>query len=157
MAEGGRFIGEVKTRWLQHEGRDREMELLTDFVFVDSRGVEWLAAAGSTVDGASIPDWIWSKAIGTPFIGDYRRASVVHDVACKEKTRPHEQVHRMFYDAMIADGVAKKRAMSMYTAVRLFGPKWGVDLMVDNVAVVEFDIDELAATLDRALAENTPR
>lgn len=156
MAEGGRFIGEVETRWLQHDGRDREMALLTNFAFIDSRGVEWVAPAGSIINGASIPDWLWSKPFGTPFIGDYRRASVVHDVACQERTRPHEQVHRMFYDAMIADGVSKERAMTMYTAVRLFGPKWSTTAMTEAVAVQVFDIDDLAATLDRALGEHTP-
>ncbi len=161
------FVGDVKTLWLRDQGApDRNMQLLEDFKFIDSRGVEWLAPAGSVVDGASIPRVLWST-VGDPFIGDYRRATVLHDVACDEKARPHEEVHRMFYDAMRADGVSHDRATIMYTAVRLFGPKWivaaaaaGPEEMAAAPAVpvtpVDSDnIDEVMQVLDRAMSEKT--
>lgn len=122
------FEGEVRTLWLVEgevgdDDPDRRMQLLEDFAFVDPNGVRWLAPAGSRIDGASIPRVLWSVA-GDPFIGQYRRASVLHDVACNERTRPSKDVHRMFYDAMIADGTSTAQAVEFYTAVRLFGPHW---------------------------------
>ena len=119
-----RFEGEVDVRWLVEGGQDRRMKLLSKFAFMDSTGLRWEANPGDVVDGASIPEFLWSHVAGTPFIGDYRRASVLHDVACAKKMRTSPQAHRMFYDAMIADGTDPKRAMTMYVAVRLFGPRW---------------------------------
>lgn len=118
------FEGEVEVRWLVEDGEDRGMELLADFAFVDSKNFKWEAKKGDIVDGASIPEIIWSQVVGTPYIGDYRRASVVHDVACNRKIKTSKDAHRMFYEAMLADGTAEPRAMLFYTAVRLFGPQW---------------------------------
>ena len=122
------FQGEVQTQWLVEaasagDGTDRRMQLLEDFAFVDANGTRWLAPSGHVIDGASIPRILWSVA-GSPYTGAYRRASVLHDVACDERSVPSKLVHRMFYDAMICDGVDKAQALEFYTAVRLFGPSW---------------------------------
>ena len=120
----GTFHGEVITKWIQHDAkRDRCMELLSDFVYVDPNYQVWCAHTGSTVDGASIPRWLWT-IMGAPFVGNYRRASVLHDVACKERKQPHQDVHRMFHNAMLCDGVPPRKARLMYWAVSLFGPRW---------------------------------
>ncbi len=152
-----RFEGQVNATWLRHAGPDRDMRLAADFAFIDSRGVRWDAPAGRIINGASIPEVLWSSVIGTPYIGDYRRASVVHDVACNDKMRPHEEVHYMFYEAMLCDGVPEERAVLMYTAVRLFGPKWPAvqARKRSRAALRRFDMRELAWTLDRALKEKT--
>jgi len=153
------FEGEVRVEWLHHVGEDRAMKLLDEFAFVDDRGVRWVAPVGSIIDGASIPEMLWSSANGTPYVGDYRRATVLHDVACVERTRPSADVHRMFYDAMVTDGVASFRALKMYTAVRLFGPHWIIQTPRGAAAVrafsveAELTIDEVEETLDRLLGE----
>ena len=118
-----KFIGEVEARWL-HDGR--KMRLLKDITFIDSKNREWIAPTGSVIDGASIPRELWAMT-GSPFVGKYRRASVIHDVACVERTQPHELVHYMFYEAMLRDGVSKGKAKLMYVAVRDMGPKWDVN------------------------------
>lgn len=118
------FVGEVDVRWLVENGEDRKMQLLSDFAFVDSNNVRWEAKKNDVIDGASIPEVIWSQIVGTPFIGDYRRASVVHDVACDKQMHTSKDAHRMFYEAMLADGTPQPRALLFYTAVRLFGPQW---------------------------------
>ena len=115
------FNNTVKVEWL--EGDAREMLLLTAVVFVDENRVPWIAPAGSLIDGASIPRFFW-RVIGSPFIGRFRRASVIHDVYCKTKSVPHEVVHKMFYEAMLCDGVPKFKAKAMYYAVFFGGPKW---------------------------------
>jgi hypothetical protein len=132
------FEGDVRTLWLVEEAvgddeADRRMQLLEDFAFVDPNGQRWLAPAGRTIDGASIPRMLWSIA-GDPFIGPYRRASVLHDVACDDRTQPSKIVHRMFYDAMIADGASAAQAVEFYAAVRLFGPDWDDPMPAPAVA-----------------------
>jgi hypothetical protein len=114
------FSREVRTVW---QGDGRSMMLLDTLVFIDSNGRTWTAPETSIVDGASIPRFFW-RLIGSPFVGKYRRASVVHDVYCKQQTRPYKQVHKMFHDAMLCDGVSKSKAWVMYQAVKHFGPKW---------------------------------
>jgi len=108
------------------------MRILEDVSFFDSAGKEWKAPAGSIVDGASIPRAFWT-AIGSPFVGMYRRASVIHDVACQDRTEPHRAVHDMLFEAMILDGVPLTKARIMHDAVMTTGPKWsadGTDLIV---------------------------
>lgn len=155
------FKGDVDVRWLVEDGEDRKMQLLADFSFFDSTGFEWEAKTDDIVDGASIPDAIWSKVVGTPFIGDYRRASVVHDVACEKKIKTSRDAHRMFYEAMLADGTPEARALLFYTAVRLFGPKWDKAVGLTNrqfkatlsskTAEQPIDFKKLEAALDEAL------
>lgn len=115
------FSGEVFTKWLS--GARRLMAVTKQVTFVDANGVHWVAPVDSLVDGASIPRVFWFF-MGSPFVGKYRRASVVHDVYCKSKSRPHKQVHKMFYDAARYDGVNYFKAKAMYYAIRLGGPKW---------------------------------
>lgn len=116
----GHFVGEVVARWLID---GRRMELAADFAYVDPSGKRWAAPKGSVVDGASIPQVFWT-AVGGPFEGTYRNASVVHDVACVVRDERWEDVHRMFYYAMRAGGVSEFRAAVMYGAVYRFGPRW---------------------------------
>ncbi len=66
------------------------MTLLSELRYIDPDGVVWIAPAGSVVDGASIPRVLWSF-MGGPFDGKYRNASVLHDVAYDQKTRPWQR------------------------------------------------------------------
>ncbi len=120
IGPNGAFIGDVKTKWLED---GRYMELLTDFRYVDPRETVWLSPKGSKINGASIPKVLWS-VVGGPFEGKYRKASVIHDVACEDMKRPHQDVHRAFYDACLCEGLDPSAARKLYAAVALFGPKW---------------------------------
>jgi hypothetical protein len=155
MSNFGHFEGEVITKWLKDDdGKDRTMELMEDFSYIDPSGKQWLAAQGRTVDGASIPAAFWSGTLGSPFVGDYRRATVLHDIACQDQTEPHREVHRMFYDAMRCDGVALLKAMTMFKAVDTFGPKWGP--AVAFAATPQMSTDDvvtLEAATNTAIAE----
>lgn len=75
------FVGEVVTKWLRHDGDDRLMQLRDNFTFVESRSHIWTAPAGFIFDGTTIPRALWT-VFGDPFIGDYRRAAVIHDLLC---------------------------------------------------------------------------
>ena len=113
------FDNPIKTEWV---GR-RDMRLLGFVTFTDKTGQQWTARAGDVVDGASIPKFFW-RFIGSPFIGKYRRPSVIHDVLCVRKDFPYKQVHALFYEMMLCEGVPTLKAKAMYYAVRFFGPKW---------------------------------
>ena len=102
----------------------RRVRLLEELVYIDPRGKRWIAPKGAVVDGASIPQ-IFQNIIGTPYGGEYTLASVIHDVACNEQKEPWEEVHQMFYDAMLASGVEEQKASTMYLAVYEGGARWG--------------------------------
>jgi hypothetical protein len=151
----GHFVGTVKTEWIEP---DRKMRLLDDFSYVDTKGATWAAPKGSVVDGASIPQVLWS-VVGSPYTGEYRNASVVHDVACIKREKPWQDVHRMFYEACRAGGVGEQKAKLMYSAVYHFGPKWtpgGAAMFYMRTMPVEEEFAQLKTfveTGDRSLEE----
>lgn len=108
------------TEWLDD---GRHMRLKQPFGYVEEGGREWPVPSEAVVDGASIPRVFWSL-IGGPFEGQYRNASVVHDYYCDMQTRPWQDTHRVFYEAMLCSGVGDIRAKTMYYAVYRFGPRW---------------------------------
>jgi len=125
----GTFVGDVVAKW-NDDGRT--MTLTEPFAYLDPTGSRWEAPKGTTVDGASIPQFAWS-IIGGPFEGNYRNSSVIHDVACVEKKRPWELVHQTFYTGMLASGVSTVKAKVMYAAVYHFGPRWPVQQVIRHV------------------------
>lgn len=114
------FLGDVDGRW-SHNGNHRDMTLLTEFTFIDPRGGRWVAPEGSVIDGASIPRFFW-RLLGSPYTGKHRRASVIHDVACKEAVRPWPDIHRAFREACILAGMWKPKAWVLWFAISLCGP-----------------------------------
>lgn len=100
------------------------VRLLEDLVFIDSQGKKWTSPKGSIVDGATIPK-AFQSMIGTPYGGEYVLASVIHDVAYDEKKESWEEVHRGFYDALLASGVEANKASLMYVAVYEASERWG--------------------------------
>jgi len=126
MKGWGSYSAEPKTEWLKD---GRKMKLLEQVTYTDPAAKVWIAPAGWIVDGASIPRAFWS-VIGGPLEGQYRNASVFHDVACDQKSQPWKTVHRMFYNAMRCSGVNEIKAKIMYYAVYNFGPCWGLGYAV---------------------------
>src|ERR1051325_2194523 len=116
----GHFNGEPVTKW-NPDGRS--MTLLTELRYTDPHGDVWVAAIGSVVDGASLPRYLWS-IMGGPFEGQYRNASVLHDVAYGRHNRPWQDCDRMFYNAMRCSGVDVLEAKTMYYALYKFGHHW---------------------------------
>jgi hypothetical protein len=116
----GYYSGEPITKW-NPDGRT--MTLLTELRYTDPHGEVWVAPAGSVVDGASIPRYLWS-IMGGPFEGQYRNASVLHDVAYEKHQRPWHDCDRMFYYAMRCSGVSGVEAKTMYYALYKFGHHW---------------------------------
>lgn len=124
------FDNTVKTEWIEND--PRKMRLLEEVNFTDSLGKVWTAHKGLILNGADIPEPLWgkkvgSRKVGSPYVGFHRRPSVLHDEACDKRTEPHELVHRMFYDAMLCEGMDPQEAYDKYLAVKAFGPKWDDD------------------------------
>lgn len=140
-----RFIGTVSVSWLTQPGADRDVKLNQNFGFKDSGGLVWTAKRNAVVNGASIPQVFWST-FGSPFIGDYRRASVLHDYYCDVRTRPSAATHLMFYEACLAGGVGMMTAKTMYTMVKVFGPSWTV--MAESIDVNGHTMIEEGGTLN---------
>ena len=120
MAEA-RFSGDPKTIWLSEASADRRMELIEAFWFEDRAGRRWDAGAGSIVDGASIPPSLWAL-VGSPYTGDYRRASIVHDIAAVEAGSDYDRrlaADKMFYEACRAGGCSVWDATILFIGVRI--------------------------------------
>jgi hypothetical protein len=121
MIDHGHFSGDPKTLWQTEEGEDRHMTLLEDFWFSDPAGRRWPAERDyDRMDGASIPRPLWSL-IGSPYTGDYRRASIVHDKACEGSPSQAERraADRMFYHACRTGGCSVWEATLLYIGVRI--------------------------------------
>ena len=119
MNEG--FSGQPVTRWNDDY---RTMVLLEEFYYIDPDGEKWIAPVGSELNGATIPRQLWG-IVGSPYVGKYRRASIVHDVhvgegANKDVSKEHRMAaDRMFYHACLNDGCSRKFAKMLYIGVRI--------------------------------------
>ena len=116
----GHYSGSIETRW---ESDGLTMVLLNELRYTDPYGHVWVAPAGARVNGASVPRAFWTM-IGGPFEGKYRNASVLHDVAYEQQTRPWQEVDRMFYNAMRCSGVGALTAKTMYYTLVRHGRHW---------------------------------
>jgi hypothetical protein len=63
-ASGGQFEGEVIASWI-NGGTDRDMKLTQSFTFIDCAGKRWTAPADAVINGASIPQplWTWARSV----------------------------------------------------------------------------------------------
>jgi hypothetical protein len=144
------FADDPETIWLSEPGSDRNMALLQDFWFIDRQGRRWDAPKASVIDGASIPRPLWSL-IGSPYTGDYRRASIVHDVACDQAgTDPvaRRAADRMFFEACRAGGCSIRDATLLYIGVRI-GAWWGEAGGVGDASAVRLTHDLAEAPLQQ--------
>lgn len=100
--------------------------------FIDAEGQDWTAPAQTLTDGATIPP-VFVSLIGDPLTQSFRSAAAMHDAYCGKgneagpvyHSRNWEDVHRMFYDALIVNGTPPVKAKIMFAAVYLGGPRWG--------------------------------
>lgn len=111
--------------WQIEDPEDRHMVLERDFFFIDGNGKRWPAPIGYATDGASIPRALWT-VVGAPFTGRYRRAAIVHDVACDTAgpdPAARRAADRMFFHACRAGGCGLGQAIVLYLGVRV-GSIW---------------------------------
>lgn len=119
MPSFGSFSKSPITEWLTTpDGEDRNMKMVEDFSYTDPEGRVWSAKKGSVINGASIPRPLWST-VGSPYTDDYRRASIVHDVACDDPNVVRKEADVMFYFACRAGGCGAVQARILYAGVRI--------------------------------------
>lgn len=93
------------------------------FAFYDSHSLLWRAEEGAIVDGASIPG-ILKPVLGGSFETPYLGAAVLHDIYCQSRARSKADTDRMFYEAMVTNGVSKWKAALFWAGVRIGGQRW---------------------------------
>ena len=146
----GKFSEEPETMWMTEEDADRRMCLLREFNFRDPDGLPWITPNAYKVDGASIPWPLWSL-VGSPYTGNYRRASIVHDRACDiangDRTA-RSKADRMFYHACRAGGCSIYDATLLYIGVRIGA--WMPDVPAWNAAARK---EYIGPRLSRSTAE----
>ena len=123
-------------------------------VFLDSLGRKWEAPEGTLTDGASVPRLGLLITDGR-FERHLLKASVIHDAYCavdnadrcpeQYQSRPWQEVHRMFYEALLAGGTPRVRAGVMFAAVWLGGPRWddpdrNLATVSDEAIAAEFEV-----------------
>lgn len=148
-SDWGKFSGSPKSEWLP-EGR--KMKLLEDFSYVDPSGKTWLAPKDVVVDGASIPWEFWSVT-GGPLEGQFRNASIVHDVACDQMNESWEDVHTMFYHACRCGGVPPIQAQTLFWAVYHGGPRWVIKTVMESRTRTKSDGKTLIEPVARTVRE----
>jgi hypothetical protein len=94
------------------------MCLLESFWYIDPHGRRWEAPKGSVTNGASIPRTLWS-AVGSPFTGNYRRASIIHDISIRSPGVLRSEADTMFYFACVAGGCLMVECKLLYAGVRI--------------------------------------
>jgi hypothetical protein len=114
----GTFSGNPSTMWLSDHGGDRDMQVIEDFWYLDQAERRWDVAAGTVVNGASIPRTLWSS-VGSPYTGSYRRAALVHDAAVGREGVLRSEADAMFYYACLAGGCSLLQAKLLYAGVRI--------------------------------------
>jgi len=113
--------------------------------FTDGVGQDWEAPKTTLTDGASIPP-IFVPIIGFPREPQFEKAAALHDAYCGIGNedgpvyhgKTWQEVHRLLYDALVADGTPPLKAKIMFAAVWLGGPRWypngGTDSTIENLS-----------------------
>lgn len=158
-------LGNISMKWLPTPSDAHwSMQLIEDFILIDSDSNIWIAREQDIINGANIPAFLWSF-VGSPFVGSYRRASIIHDVYIEDKERlvfnintgenylpTDADKHRMFYEMSICDGTQDSLALAMYAAIKCVNPIFEQVKEIANPAYLNISSDELINLLQ--LQEN---
>lgn len=151
----GAFSGEPELRWLTSPKGGRKMTLLRPFTFTEAAsGRVWEAPQNLVVDGTSIPRALWTF-VGSPYTGDYRRASIVHDKACEDFPTDgpeRKAADEMFMLACRAGGCGRRQARLLYLGVRI-GSSWAKGLAPEDEDEVRIDPSPRDLAIQQAFRE----
>ncbi len=125
-AEVATFLGKVVVEWDDSDVFNRhKIKLLSDFAFKDASGKQWTARQGTELDGASFTP-LFEQMVGLPFVGEHRRAGVLHDYYSKQLTEHWKDARRMYYAALLTEGLSENEAKTAYAVLYGAGLRWEV-------------------------------
>lgn len=120
------FLGRVAVEWDDTDLFNRQrLVLLADFGFQDAGGRQWIARKGTALDGTSFSP-LFEQLVGLPFVGEHRRAGVLHDYFAQQLTHDWKQVRRLYYEALLAEGLSVNEAKTAYAVLYATGMRWEV-------------------------------
>jgi hypothetical protein len=122
-ADSARFVGRVVVEWLDDDPFIPSLRLVEDFGFQDGQGNTFLVPKGSVLDGRSLPP-TFRDLFGGPFVGQYRKTSVIYDHLCRSMSEQWKVADRLFYHAAVAEGVEDNEAKQMYMTLYAGGLRW---------------------------------
>jgi hypothetical protein len=122
-AGNGHFHGSVILEWVDDTPFIASMRLVEKFSFEQADGKSWVVPAGTTVDGRFAPP-LFTKLMGHPFDGGFRKSAIVYDYVAKDMTQPWREAQRMFYEASIVEGVLPIEAKVMFMLMNAEGSRW---------------------------------
>ena len=115
-----------RVRSFQFNTNKYEVKINKEFGFKDSSGVMWTVPEGWLSTGAVIPRSAWNL-IGSPLTGEHTASVILYDYYSTTKTRPWEDVNKMFRESLINSPVNNSRAMTFYYEVYTHGSRWRVN------------------------------
>lgn len=96
----------------------RNVIVLEDFSFTDSKGNVYVVPAGSKSDGASTPRFLWREL---PPFGVYWLAAVFHDWLFRYSKLPEHQCNALLLEAMVSLNVPLLERQAIFEGVSLGG------------------------------------
>ncbi|WP_170061223.1 DUF1353 domain-containing protein [Spirosoma aerolatum] len=135
----------------------RNLKLLNDFGYVDSKGKTWEVPGGTIIEEASMPKSLWLQD-SIPLLTSYRRAAILLTYYCKYRKENWFLVYRMFYDACLTAGLPERKAKALFAGVfasqQRWSPSYGYRSISDktvsflgyqliNVSIAEIDFNEI--------------
>lgn len=118
------FLGKVAVEWDDGDAFNRHrVMLLADFGFQDRNGRQWIAKRGAVLDGSSFAP-LFEKLAGYPFVGEHRRAALLHDYFSQGLEQDWKAVRRMYYEALIAEGMSDQQAKTDYAVAMATAERW---------------------------------
>jgi hypothetical protein len=123
MASVDNYSGRVVLELLEEIEFAHHFRLLEDFSFIDARGKPWIARKGGIVDDEAVPRDLLAIP-GLPYVGEYRKSALLHGYLCRTRTEPWQQVHRLLFDASLAEGLTETQAKGLYAVVYAGSWRW---------------------------------
>jgi hypothetical protein len=114
---------QFKPGFVNRPGEVEMRETAAPFGFIDPLETHWDVPAGFATDGATIPPAL-KPILGGSWHRNYVRAAVLHDFYIRRLTAHPEQVHLLFFHALLASQTPFDLAAIMYKAVLRYGPRW---------------------------------
>ena len=94
-------------------------------VFRQANGKEWVSPPGSVVDGRAVPT-IFVQLVGQPLDSSFVKSAVSYEVAVRNKQRTWQAAQRMFYEAVLTEGIEPSEAKAMYLLLSGSGTRWAM-------------------------------